>query len=289
MPLLLRDFVRPSTLAALLLGLVVTMPSMAEDITANSTQNGGRHENGGYFEVGASGLVTNQVDIRATEHKDFQPMLLLSGVYQYKGLFAELVHLSQDGANLGYNFWNSEDWSVDFLAANVETTWLRDKDVNLSALNEAQRNNYLMADEGIYVGAGLRATRYWDDNYVFQFRIVSDYTDNLGLQSSIKLGKSWQVKNWNLYTLGSVSYLSSKLTNNIYGVSREEATTQFEQYEAGAAFNYGLEFGAAYPITQNVVFRSTYRVTALSDEITDSPFIKADYNSLFNVSISYVF
>ncbi|CAM4275645.1 MipA/OmpV family protein [Vibrio neonatus] len=286
MPLLLRDFVRPS---ALLLGLVFAMPSMAADITASSSQNGGRHENGGYFEVGASGLVTNQVDVRATEHKDFQPTLLLSGVYQYKGLFVELVHLSQDGANLGYNFWNSEDWSVDFLAANVETTWLRDKDVNVSALNETQRNNYLLADESVFVGAGLRATRYWDDNYVFQFRIVSDYTDNLGLQSSIKLGKSWQVKNWNLYTLGSVSYLSSKLTNNIYGVSHEEATTQFEQYDAGAAFNYGLEFGAAYPITQNVVFRSTYRVTALSDEITDSPFSQADYSSLFNVSISYVF
>ncbi|GAD79062.1 MipA/OmpV family protein [Vibrio ezurae] len=286
---LLRNVARAPTVAFLLTGLFISAPCLAADITTASTQSGGRHDDGGYFEVGGSLIATNHMDVRNTDHRNIQPSLLLSGVYQYKGMFAELVHLSQDGANLGYNFWNSEHWSVDFLAANFETTWKKDPDVDVSTLNEAQRNDYLLADEGLYVGAGIRATRYWDDNYVFQFRMVSDYSENLGLQGSIKLGKSWQVQNWNLYTLGSVSYLSSKLTNNLFGVSAAEATSQFYEYKPDAAFNYGLEFGAAYPLTPNIVFRSTYRVIALSDEITDSPYSQANYSSLFNLSVSYVF
>ncbi|OBT16811.1 structural protein MipA [Vibrio sp. UCD-FRSSP16_10] len=267
--------------------LFLSASAFATDI---SNDVGGRHEDGGYFEIGGSLLVTNQIDIRETEHKDISPLLLLSGVYQYKGAFVEMVHLSQDGVNLGYNFWNSEHWSIDFLAANITGVWKKsDDDVDLSQLNEEQRDAYLMGDEDYFIGAGLRATRYWGDNYVFQLRAVSDYKDNMGFQSTARLGKSWQVKNWDLHALGSVIYSSSKLVRNVYGVSSEEATTQFHQYEPDDAFSYSFELGAAYPISQNVVFRSTYRITALSDEITDSPFSQADYNSLFNVSVSYVF
>ncbi|WP_261816598.1 MipA/OmpV family protein [Vibrio gallicus] len=281
--------IRP--LIALLLGsgLLFSTAVYAEDISSSVAQSGSRLDSGGYFEVGVSALAINQVDVRDSEHDDVQPLLMLSGIYQYKGLFVELVHLSQDGTNLGYNFWNSEHWSLDFLAANLEMTWQRDDDSDLSSMNEAQKNAYLMSDESLYVGAGIRATRYWDDNYVFQFRAVSDYYNNQGFQSTVRLGKSWQVRNWNLYTLGGATYLSKQLTRNIYGVSAEEATSQFYQYQPGSAINYSLELGAAYPISQDFVFRSIYRITSISDEISESPFSKADYNSLFNVSISYVF
>ncbi|CAM2811012.1 MipA/OmpV family protein [Vibrio rarus] len=272
----------------LFMGCVASFFVSATDIS-NSVTQGSRHDNGGYFEIGGNVLGTNQFDVRQTDHKDIEPLLLISGVYQYKGLFVEMVHLSQDGINLGYNFWNSEHWSLDFLAANISSTWYRSDNVDLSKLNQAQRNAHLMSDDSYYIGAGLRATRYWDDNYVFQFRAVSDYKENLGLQSTARLGKSWLVRNWNLYALGSVIYSSSKLTRNIYGVTSEEATDQFYQYKPSSAFSYGLEVGAAYPISQDVVFRSTYRIVSFSDEIADSPFSRADYSSLFNVSISYVF
>ena len=248
-----------------------------------------RLANGGYFELGASVYSVNKVDVRQTEHQTLEPSLLISGMYQYKGLFVEMVHQSQDGINLGFNFWNSENWSLDILAANLKTSWARPEGVDPAMLSEAGRNNYLMSEESLYIGAGFRATRYWDDHYVFQYRIVSDYFDGQGIQSSARLGKSWQVRNWNFHALASVEYSSSTLNQYLFGVTDEEATELFPAYKPGNSFSYGLELGVAYPISENLVFRAMYRMNVLSDEVTDSPFNESGYVSFFNASISYVF
>ncbi|MCL1146408.1 MipA/OmpV family protein [Shewanella marinintestina] len=248
-----------------------------------------RLANGGYFELGASVYSVNKVDVRQTEHQTLEPSLLISGMYQYKGLFVEMVHQSQDGINLGFNFWNSENWSLDILAANLKTSWARPEGVDPAMLSEAGRNNYLMSEESLYIGAGFRATRYWDDHYVFQYRIVSDYFDGQGIQSSARLGKSWQVRNWNFHALASVEYSSSTLNQYLFGVTDEEATELFPAYKPGNSFSYGLELGVAYPISESLVFRAMYRMNVLSDEVTDSPFNESGYVSFFNASISYVF
>jgi MipA family protein len=274
-----------------LLGLLLA-PSlvMASDIAASVTQGGEqRLVDGGYFELGASVYGTNQLDIRQTEHESIQPSLLISGMYQYKGLFAEMIHQSQDGVNLGINLWNSANWSLDFLAANFQSSTGRSEHSELSQLDEDERNQYLMETDSIFIGAGFRATRYWDDHYVFQYRIVSDYFDAQGVVSSARLGKSWQVRNWNFHALGSVEYASAKLSRNLFGVSREEATALFPEYRPSSAVTYGMELGVAYPLSEKLVFRTVYRLKVLSKEITASPFNQADYGSFFNASISYVF
>lgn len=280
-------------LISLIFALFLTLsPAIVNASDIASSVAGGvdnRLANGGYFELGASLYGVNKVDIRQTEHQTIQPSLLISGMYQYKGLFVEMVHQSQDGINLGYNFWNSENWSLDLLAANLKSSWSRPEGIDPAALNEAERNIYLMSEESIFVGAGLRATRYWDDHYVFQYRIVSDYYDGQGIQSSARLGKSWQVRNWNFHTLASVEYSSATLNQYLFGISSEEATELFPQYKPSSSFNYGIELGVAYPISESFVFRAMYRVNVLADEVTDSPFNESGYVSFFNASISYVF
>ncbi len=274
-----------------LLGLLLT-PSltMASDIAASVTQGGEqRLADGGYFELGASVYGTNQLDIRQTEHESIQPALLISAVYQYKGLFAEMIHQSQDGVNLGLNLWSSPHWSLDFLAANLQSSTGRSEHPDLSQLDEDERNEYLMEMDSVFIGAGFRATRYWDDHYVFQYRIVSDYFDDQGIASSARLGKSWQVRNWNFHALASIEYASAKLSRNLFGVSREEATEFFPEYRPSSAVTYGMELGVAYPLSEKLVFRAVYRLNVLSKEITASPFNQADYGSFFNASISYVF
>ncbi|GIU05263.1 hypothetical protein TUM4444_01330 [Shewanella sp. MBTL60-112-B1] len=272
--------------------LLWALPStvMASDI-ATSVAGGvdNRLANGGYFELGASVHSVNKVDVRQTEHQAVQPSLLISGMYQYKGLFVEMVHQSQDGINLGFNFWNSESWSLDILAANLKTSWARPEGIDPGSLSEIGRNNYLMSEDSLYIGAGFRATRYWDDHYVFQYRIVSDYFDGQRIQSSARLGKSWQMRNWNFHALASVEYSSSTLNQYLFGVSDEEATELFPAYKPGHSFSYGLELGVAYPISESFVFRAMYRMNVLSDEVTDSPFNESGYVSFFNASISYVF
>lgn len=260
----------------------------ASDISNTVSHGGERIANGGYFELGATVYGSSQFDVRQPDNT-YQPALLISGIYQYHGLFAEMVHQSQDGINLGYNAWNSENWSLDLIFANFQSLWELQDNVDLTGYTEAQRDNYLSNRGNTFIGGGIRATRYWADHYVFQFRLVGDYYDDNGIQSSLRLGKSWQVRNWNLYALGSVNYASDKLVQSMYAVSAEEATSRFPQYKPHSALNYGLELGAAYPITNNVVFRALYRFNLLSDEITDSPFNQSGHVSSFITSVSYVF
>lgn len=261
----------------------------ATDIANAVSHDGERMADGGYFEVGASLSGASRFDVRQPDNNAFQPSLMISGVYQYQGWFAEMVHQSQDGINLGYNFWNSQDWSLDLIFANFQTLWELGDDVDLSAYDEAQRDDYLTTRGHTFLGAGLRATRYWDDNYVFQFRLIGDYYDSNGFQSSLRLGKSWQVRNWNLYTLGSLGYSSDRLMDSMYGISSEEATSRYPQYKPSGGFNYGVEVGAAYPISENLVFRALYRFNILSDEISDSSLSISGHFSSFSTSISYVF
>ncbi|QFU21882.1 MipA/OmpV family protein [Shewanella eurypsychrophilus] len=262
----------------------------ASDI-ASSVGSGveNRLADGGYFELGASVYGVNKIDVRQTSHESVQPSLLISGMYQYKGLFVEMIHQSQDGINLGFNFWNSQNWSLDLLLANLQSSWSRSEGVDPSMLNEAGRNAYLMSEESLYVGAGFRATRYWGERYVFQYRLVSDYYDDQGILSTARLGTSWQVRNWNFHALASIEYSSSTLNSYLFGVSDEEATDLFPEYQPGSSFNYGMELGVAYPLSESFVFRAMYRFKILPDEVTDSPFNQTGYVSFFNASISYVF
>lgn len=274
-----------------LLGLLLA-PNllMASDIATSVTQGGEqRLADGGYFELGASVYGTNQLDIRQTEHESIQPSLLISGMYQYKGLFAEMVHQSQDGINFGINLWSSDNWSLDLLAVNYQGSAGRSENTELSQLDEDGRNAYLMETDSIFIGAGFRVTRYWDDHYVFQYRIVSDYFDDQGISTTARLGKSWQVRNWNFHALASIEYASTKLSRNLFGVESMEATELFPEYRPSSAVTYGMELGVAYPLSEKLVFRTVYRLNVLSKEITASPFNQADYGSFFNASFSYVF
>ncbi len=276
----------------LLSWLQVLMPTtlVAGEMSSTAvTTEDNRLADGGYIELGVSAFAVNKIDARQIDHIPVQPSLLFSGVYQYKGLFVEAIHQSQDGVNLGVNIWNSEHWSLDILAANLQSSKQRSEEVEVSMLNEAGRDTYLMSEDSLFIGAGFRATRYWDDNYVFQYQIVSDYFDDQGILSSARLGKSWQVHNWNFHVLGRVEYYSATLSRYLYGISTEEATERFPEYQPGSAFNYGLEVGVAYPLSESLVFRSMYRFKVLSNEITDSPFSLAEQMSFFNVSVSYVF
>jgi len=118
---------------------ILSGAAAASDIASSVNGGTNRLADGGDFELGMSVYGINRVDVRQTDDGAAQLSLLISGMYQYKGLFVEMIHQSQDGINLGVNLWSSEDWSLELLLANLQSSWSR-PDVDPRTLDEAGRN-----------------------------------------------------------------------------------------------------------------------------------------------------
>lgn len=278
--------------ATLILGCLFSISSFGADI-ASAVRPGGEQlrEDGGYFELGVS---LNYAQI-ARDHKerddleDFSIGLSLAGEYRYKGFFVEAAQGSFDGLNLGYTLYETPTWSVDLLAASaLGTLDSEDNNVNLTGLNEAQRNEAILERNTFYMGAGVRGTVYLD-NYIVQARVVSDIYDDNGASATLRLGRGWQYRNWNFHAVASAEYGTDKTIQYLYGITPEEATTQFNAYKPNAALSFTGEVGVTYPVSENWVFRSALRYTAFPDEIEDSPLVDRDSDIYFFNSINYVF
>ncbi|MFK7978295.1 MAG: MipA/OmpV family protein [Halioglobus sp.] len=274
------------------LACLFSLNSYGADI-ASAVRPGGDElrDDGGYFELGVS-LSYAQI---ARDHKerddleDFSVGISLAGEYRYKGFFVEAAQGSFDGLNLGYTLFETPKWSVDLLAASaLGTAESEDNNVNVSGFSEAQRNEALLERNTFYIGAGLRGTLYLD-NYILQARIVSDVYDDNGATATLRLGRSWQYRNWNFHAVASTEYGSDTTMQYLYGITAEEATTQFSAYKPDAALSFTGEVGVTYPMSEDWVFRSALRYSAFPDEITDSPLVDRDSDVFFFNSINYVF
>ncbi len=274
-----------------LVTMLLIKPAFAADIATDvrSGTDGPSTNNGGYFEIGvAVGYLTHpQIIDDENEGWDIDPSL--AGGYRYKGFYIEASHGTFDGLNLGYNFWNSQHWSVDLLASSLNGTFDSENvDTIDDRLSEAQRNSELIDRDTLYSGAGIRLTGYYDD-YILQYRLVTDTHSGNGVTSTARLGRSWQVKNWNFHGVVSAEYASATTNRYWWGVGAAEATTRFPEYQPDASVSYNAEVGVTYPLGKDWVLRSFARYGLLSDEEKDSPLADEDHMVWFVNSISYVF
>lgn len=257
----------------------------ATDIASaiRSAEDEPNQSNGGYFELGAN---IEYLDSARIDETNSGIGVLIAGAYYYRGAFIEAAHSSYDGVNLGYNFWNSKDWSIDFLAASVfgEYHQIDDDD----EFDDSKKNKELLDRSTLYNASGFRFT-YYLNNYIFQYRLVADIFDNHGVTSSARLGRSWQIRNWNFHGLLGVNYHSAKNNQYLWGVEEDKSTERFTAYKPSASANVTSEIGVTYPISENWVFKSTMQYSYLPSQVTNSPL--ADDHDFFKseTSISYVF
>lgn len=269
---------------------------IAADIASGARKGNARVdvEDGGYFELGliASWLsgdrVRDEDDLKAPS-KSITPSF--SAEYRYKGLFVEAVAGSSDGLNLGYNFWNNDNISLDFIALNPRGsffyTYGDDEDTTTT---EQEKNDELLERSDYYLGTGFRFTRYSrDSNNIVQFRLLADAINGHGISSSLRFASSEQYRNWNIHCILGFEYNSAKTNERFYGVSANEATQLFPEYHADSSTSIVLELGAAYPITEHWVFRTSARYRKYGGE-EESPLINDDdRNIAVWTSVSYVF
>ncbi|MGI9295452.1 MAG: MipA/OmpV family protein [Pseudomonadales bacterium] len=278
----------------LFLMLVTTLlvdPAIAADIASDVRSGGGVPDtsDGGYFEIGvAAGYLANP-RVNDDDDEGWEVGLSLAGGYRYKGFFVEASQGTFDGLNLGYNLWNNKHWSVDLLASSLNGDIDTDNADRIdNRLTEAQRDKELIDRDTFYSGAGIRLTGYYDD-YILQYRFVTDTHGGNGVTSTARLGKSWQVKNWNFHGVVSAEYTSATTNRYWLGISAAEATTRFPEYDPGASVSFNAEVGVTYPLSKDWVFRSFARFGLLPDEQKNSPLADDDQWVLFLNSISYVF
>lgn len=278
---------------ALAAAIVFASSTQAADI-ANDVRkgsNGPDSSDGGYLEVGVT-MFIHEVNTREGNFDLFGGFgLVLAGAYRYKGFFAEASQGSVDGLNLGYNVWNGDGWAVDILGASVKgnITTGRD-DVNLASLADNEREQAVLDRDTFYNGAGVRVTGYLG-NAIFQYRLVTDTHNKNGVTSSARIGYSRQLRNWNFHSVIGVDYASKQTSQYWYGVSEEEASARFAQSDVSSSINYSVEVGATYPISENIVFRTTARDIKrdIDSDATNVPSRNGLFGARINTSISYVF
>lgn len=272
--------------------IVLLQPVSAADIATDVRSGGGvpDYSNGGYFEIGvAGGYLASARITKDDEDEGWQAGLTLAGGYRYRGFFLEASEGTADGLNLGYNLWNSQHWSLDLLAASLNGDIDTDNQDKIdSRFTEEQRNAEIIDRDTFYNGAGVRVTGYCND-YILQYRLVTDTHSGNGVTSTARLGKSWQIKNWNFHGVISVEYHSATSNRYWLGISATEATSRFPEYDPGSSVSANAELGVTYPVGKDWVFRSFARFGTLPQEQKNSPLVDDDKWLLFYNSISYVF
>jgi outer membrane protein len=227
--------------------------------------------------------------------------LFFNGRYQMDiGLFIEAssgINKRQDGLNIGYNFYNTEDWSFDITTVKAfgETKVIGD----FYEPGSPESPRILIDKRGSSEMLGLRAKGAFGNTSV-QFLAAplllnNDYDD--GVYSSFWLGHSWQIKNWEFYAAAGLEYRSKEILAHYFEPSAAFQDAGVQSYKAGSGVDYTIQISASYPISENLIFESYSRYKDISNSITESPIIavtsqldgRDEAETEFGILVSYVF
>jgi outer membrane protein len=271
----------PQSLIAGLLGVLISTATLSADIAhsiRNNTEEKTTTEN--YLELGLGVAVGRGPSLTDDDNSWAAAYWIINGSYNWKGLFIEKYGESNDPLLLGYNAYESENWSLD-LVVGPRFGGLHFND-RFDALDD--RNSSTMF--------GGRLTGYIGKN-VLQFSLKHDISGNShGTIASALVGRNWQIRNWNFHSLLGLQVSDSRITDYYRGVSVEEAQrSEFTAYDAGSSVSVNAEVGVTYPISEDWVFRSTVRARTIDDSMMDSPLYLTPRNNAvgLSTSLSYVF
>lgn len=286
---------KPSkTISAFLIVLITTPTasySFSEESQYAEKQQTENSRDGYYLSIGA-GYVNLESPI--TEKKDgFRGVF--SGRYQWKGFFAEAAIDASRDKNLpalGYNFYNTEHWSLDAIWAVTEVATLFKYSIDGEA-----KQIYAQAPRGV----GVRAQGAWGNTFLQAIALPYYHeefrTDSAIEYASLWAGHRWQIKNWSLNGLIGAKYRSSGLLDYKFGVTESEADAFVSAYQPSSGIDYTAQIDLTYPVTKNMLFQMYSRHLHYSDEVLDSPMVKItrkydnrpEQEREFGILLNYVF
>ncbi|MGQ3054104.1 MAG: MipA/OmpV family protein [Roseateles sp.] len=269
-------FTARQRLSLLLVATLMAGPAAAENISRELRR--GESTEANHLELGLGLLATHGPKLHGVDHRNPRLVPILSGRYEWKGVFVELG--GSDRLGLGYSLVDNPNWSLELLL-NSNHAGTRHEGAAWKALDTK-------ADHV----AGLRLTANRGD-YVWQLHAWKDVSGrHNGFGGSVQLGRAWQLGNWNLHALAGVGYGSAKTMNYFNGVTAQQAAaTGLAEYRAGGGVGMAAEVGASYPLARSWVLRSTLRVGRIADSVADSSRWREKQGraSSLMLGLSYVF
>jgi outer membrane scaffolding protein for murein synthesis (MipA/OmpV family) len=234
-----------------------------------------------FFEIGLG--VGGYIGSSLTEEdgQEFSAGVPITGSYNYKGFFIDVFAETSEPITLGYNAYNSKNWSFDVTLGVTGDGVSKSTNDRFEGIDERQSSVML----------GGRLTGYFGENIV-QFSIKQDVSGHSkGATASAIIGRNWQYRNWNFHGLMGLGFNDAKVTDYYFGVSElEAANTDFAQYKGKAQVNFFSTAGVTYPISENWIYRATVGLGTDFGSNDSTLFIKKrKVNVGFGTSISYVF
>jgi outer membrane protein len=266
--------------------LMLVVPVYAGDLSSDVRKGAtGRDSgDGGYIEVGA-GIASYTSPFVGSPEGNQQgeihtlPFLDINARYQYRGFFAELFSQSLEQFTLGYSFYSSDNWAIDWVGLVQHDEMSEEISEDYRGLNR-RRDDFM---------SGPRATTYFG-NYIVQFHTLTDISNTHdGQLYSLKFARHWQYRNWTIHGIVGATYRSRKITNYYFAIDESEASDIFPVFATTSAISYVGEVGLTYPLSEKWVFRSMIRRIDIGSEAKQSPLILDDHADMIATAISYVF
>lgn len=278
----MKNLMKQLSLALITVGFANT--GLAADIShslRNNTEMNSEPEN--YFELGLSAYAVKGPSLTKEDDEDSSGVgVVVNGSYNWRGFFVDVYGESHTPFVLGYNAYNSKNWSFDLLLTPTGNGLGEDLDDRFKGLD----------DRDVSIMAGGRATGYFAGNTV-QLSVKHDIAgSSKGTSASALVGRNWQYRNWNFHGMLGLNYSDSRFVDYYLGVSEEEAArTDFTAFKGEDKLGFTAEAGVTYPINEDWVFRATTRYGSVINDDPKSPLFINDRSDAMSVSssISYVF
>lgn len=268
--------------AALCLNLASQLAS-ATDIAREVRQQ--QSETTGFFEANTglqlrrTPIIGANDDNENPENPEVNITLGLSGRLEWRGFFIEAVRESSNNGILGYDAWENENNRV----ALIFTSQLGEYEPGRVSGYETVRNR--KSD----LQFGVRSTHYKGNN-IIQLELLADVSGrNEGLMASWQFGRYWQIRNWNTHALIGARYFPSQTLDYYIGVDPDEVSVDTPQYQASSGLVSIAEVGAAIPLNENWVFRTSLSAERFPDSVVNSPLVKARISYVAEAGFHYVF
>jgi len=297
------------TMKKTLLAIALCCGAIASPALAQDSQPDTDTDNGIFAAISFGGgfAKTSGIDGNLNVSESYDDFLFLNLEFraQWHGLFIELPGRSQQqidgqfsGASLGYNFYNTPNWSYDIYAVHASQANQYSASSPERTLTFNRTSDYRL---------GVRASGYFEDMFT-QF-IITPYSfrDEIGgVEASASIRKDWQYRNWNIYNSIGVRYRSESIMDHYYGIDErlanllsyvvrddpnfDDLTEYFSPYQADGGISVHGEVGFEYPISEHMVFGGFFQYVVAPDSAKDSPLFVGDrIGNSFGLSITYVF